>query len=438
MNGLRLKLKNFRAIADADIELADLTVLSGVNASGKSTIARLFHNFVELNRNYSLWCGRYSFFSTFISSFSAILALMEDLGVSTDKVRQHITDLANINLIPFNQQVEPIREELNRCVRGMRERKGTEDRRVWEAFQRALSHLVEVCSVDEFEEWLNKLFDEYEQKYAMYEKRLDNARLFVFMNDLKEFKFTSETVDNKPLLQILEGDKCLFDSLKLDSPLLTIYSPKRALYVENPSTSLPKLKDGGMLLGSNIYDLRDIAMDLLGENKNLFSDARFGGYSFLGGDFQAPQNQSTVSGGEWIYKRLDGRNFQLKECAEGIKSLATVQILERYGLLDSNALLIIDEPEVHLHPQWVVECAKILVDLVKEKRVRVLVTSHNPYLVQAFQQFARKKLCDGQCCFYMAEQEGNFTYSYKRLGMNIAPIFRTFNVALDQVAEISE
>lgn len=59
MVGLRLKLKNFRAIADADIELADLTVLTGVNASGKSTIARLFHNVIETNRSYTLWgaCG---------------------------------------------------------------------------------------------------------------------------------------------------------------------------------------------------------------------------------------------------------------------------------------------------------------------------------------------------------------------------------------------
>ena len=184
MAGLRLKLKNFRAIANADIELADLTVLSGVNASGKSTIARIFHNFVELNRNYSLWCGRYSFFNTFISSFSAILALMEDLGVSTRKIRQYTNDLANISLIPFEQQVKPIREELELFVQKMREHKGVEDLRVWEAFQRALSYSVDVCSLKAFEEWLMALFKKYEQCFIAYKERLGNARLFIFMNDL--------------------------------------------------------------------------------------------------------------------------------------------------------------------------------------------------------------------------------------------------------------
>ena len=49
---LRIELRNYMAVRKANIELADMTVLAGVNASGKSTIARIFHTTVETNRNY--------------------------------------------------------------------------------------------------------------------------------------------------------------------------------------------------------------------------------------------------------------------------------------------------------------------------------------------------------------------------------------------------
>lgn len=39
---LRLEVDNYRAIRHANVTIGDIAVLSGVNASGKSTIAHLF------------------------------------------------------------------------------------------------------------------------------------------------------------------------------------------------------------------------------------------------------------------------------------------------------------------------------------------------------------------------------------------------------------
>ena len=65
------------------------------------------------------------------------------------------------------------------------------------------------------------------------------------------------------------------------------------------------------------------------------------------------------------FKRSDGKIFDLQECATGIKSFGIIQVLLKNGILDKDALLIVDEPEAHLHPQWIVEYARLIVLLNK-------------------------------------------------------------------------
>lgn len=433
MAGLRLKLKNFRAIADADIELADLTVLSGVNASGKSTVARLFHNIVELNRNYTLWCEKTAFVETLSPYVQQIVEVFQDLKFSVVELEDAIHALSTINLTSFSERVTNVYECIRKLLKHASRKKDI-DKRLWESFQRSISSNTSIDSVEMFGEWVKERFNSFETLFKEYEQRKDSTHPFVYMLLAKNLFDLEEEDSILDRICLYDGEEKLFNLSANATILPYIYSPKRSLYIEKPSVTVPKMIRERLVLASDVYDLTkkgigsELSMprDVLSKN------------NYLNGFLDVPTDNTFVFEDEWIYKRSDGRNFQLKKCAEGIKSLATVQILERYGLLDSNTLLIIDEPEVHLHPQWIVECANTLIDLVKEKRVRVLVTSHSPYLVQALQQKAYKKLEQGQCCFYLAEKEGNFTYSYHRLGMNIAPIFRTFNVALDQIAEISE
>lgn len=440
MVGLRLKLKNFRAIADADIELADLTVLTGVNASGKSTIARLFHNVIETNRSYTLWGGRAAFSGVFLEVVEPLFTLFDDLHYSTQDLRKVVHNFFKVDVDILNDLIIPFQDRVKDVFSKM-EQDGVEriDERLWNAFKRALPDVGEDSSVKTLKGWLEQRFDDVTRIYNEYCDRKGDAWPFVFMSNLSELSMPKSDEVSASLIEILDGETCIFDSQKISQRFPQVYSPKKSLYIEKPSSTLPKVKGGKLLLGEDLYNLHDETVELLKGSPEEIRRMGDNKISFLcDGSFEAPLDKSLVRGGEWVYKRSDGRNFQLKECAEGIKSLATVQILENYGLLDSNTLLIIDEPEVHLHPQWIVECANTLVDLVKEKRVRVLVTSHSPYLVQALQQKAYKRLEQGQCCFYLAEKEGSFTYSYQRLGMNIAPIFRTFNVALDQIARFSK
>ena len=63
---------------------------------------------------------------------------------------------------------------------------------------------------------------------------------------------------------------------------------------------------------------------------------------------------------ELHYHRTDGLDITLASTATGIKSFAYLQRLLENGYLNEESLLLIDEPEAHLHPQWIVEFARLL------------------------------------------------------------------------------
>lgn len=422
MGGLRVHLEGYRAIAKADIALAELTVLAGVNASGKSTLARLFHHVVEVNRNFEVHATMAAIVGETFPAVRAFLELTDSIGIDK-KVVEPITHAlfygrSNADIKRAQEAVEALasNEDFLSRVNG--------DRRIVEAFNRTAK--TEVRNAVEIVSLLTDKLTAAQSRLAKYLCReVDSLPFWV--------RVSPDNWRKPQSLQVWDGDTPIFDNKDLDAPVPEIYSPKRSIYIRQEL--------GG---SSSVYE-QGIRMD--GEVRVL----EFGGASyplkeqlewmptevaFMDGHFEAPPNKDSVGWGEWRYVRKDGATFRYADCAEGIKALAPLQVLDSYGLLDSNTLLILDEPEVHLHPQWIVKCAETLVNLVAERRVRVLVASHSPYLIQALQRFAAQALGKGQFRFYLAEEVKDvpFGYTYRDLGEKIGPIFKTFNVALDQIA----
>lgn len=102
-----------------------------------------------------------------------------------------------------------------------------------------------------------------------------------------------------------------------------------------------------------------------------------------------------------------------------------------------DTLLIIDEPEAHLHPQWIVEYARMIVLLHKEIGVKFFVASHSTDMISAIRCIAAKEEVQDKLNFYLAEDsEGTpYEYTYRDLGLDIDPIFKSFNKSLDKIDE---
>ena len=102
-------------------------------------------------------------------------------------------------------------------------------------------------------------------------------------------------------------------------------------------------------------------------------------------------------------------------------------------------VLILDEPENHLHPEWQIVYAHSLILLQKAFHLTVLVTSHSEFFVNALQRFAISEGIADKTHFYVSRKDdarpGYFTFDDK--GVFASQIFRSFNRAYDRLGEMS-
>ncbi len=118
----------------------------------------------------------------------------------------------------------------------------------------------------------------------------------------------------------------------------------------------------------------------------------------IGGEFKLE------NGKFYYYKYLDRKVFKIEmlNTAYGIKSFALLQLLNKNKFLNQKNCLIIDEPEVHLHPKWQLKFAEIIVFLVKNK-LKVVVNSHSPYMIEALKRYSDLAKIEEKTNFYLAE-----------------------------------
>lgn len=176
----------------------------------------------------------------------------------------------------------------------------------------------------------------------------------------------------------------------------------RPIFIESPFiwSILPTLNTADSLKARNKeleFELSPIVDDLhytlvrklpLKEN-----DIKLGIESIIKGEF-------TQENGNFVFKK-DSKNIELVNVAMGIKYFGILQTLSKSNFLYKDQILILDEPEVHLHPKWQLELAKVIVELVG-KGVKILVNSHSPYMIEALQRYSKKQNVPNN--FYLANE----------------------------------
>jgi predicted ATPase len=153
---------------------------------------------------------------------------------------------------------------------------------------------------------------------------------------------------------------------------------------------------------------------------------------------------STINGaikkenGKFLYQKQRRRrvplSVEITNTAFGIKSFGLLQLLNDNGYLNKKYLLILDEPEVHLHPEWQVKYAELIVELVKNE-IYVLVNSHSPYMIQALKFYSDKQQkTKEKTSFYLAEKgEDNYHSVIADKTDNLNAIFQKLAKPMNEI-----
>jgi len=148
--------------------------------------------------------------------------------------------------------------------------------------------------------------------------------------------------------------------------------------------------------------------------------------SIIGGKFE----EDNLSG--FIFNK-GGKKIKLLNTAMGIKYFGLIQVLENNNYLYNGQVLILDEPEVHIHPKWQLEMAKIIVELVKNG-VKILVNSHSPYIIEALELYSSKEKINSN--FYLAEEKDEYAI-ISDVTDNLEPIYSKLAQPIQELEEAS-
>lgn len=449
MSNLSLHVENYKAIRTATVELADLTVLAGVNASGKSTIARLFHRLVCVESDVEKYAAEVAYSTLYANVFDPVMSVLPREYVR--KVEEKLFFPKRVAAGSYLSFLGKLTEMVGFAMRDPEIAGIWQDERVLSALNRTLPNpdLIApvISSAADLEGWLREEIDKSRHAYEDFAARRDGSSRLYFdaevngetlvdihsNRDAGTFFEAFHVDEPRPIVFFEDGQVRITDSNALQEPFQPLFTPRSSFYIARPAVDFPSVTSRKLKLNGVEYRIR---------SKQMASDQMndVGIESLIGGHISAPKEKPYVASSDWLYSDQQGNTFGLDQCADGLKSLATVSILNRYGLLNDGALLIIDEPEVHLHPQWIVGMARSLVRLVKSRKVRVLLTTHSPDMVHALRDFAENDGMASCTRFYLAEKNdaSGARYDYRGLGMNIGPIFSMFNVAKEQIATMSK
>lgn len=100
------------------------------------------------------------------------------------------------------------------------------------------------------------------------------------------------------------------------------------------------------------------------------------------------------------------RLISIRNVASGVKSMAALIRGLRNGVIEPGNLLIIDEPETNLHPEWQVKFAEFLVLLNAKFAIRSLINTHSPYFLKAIRVYSDLLEIEEKCDYYMMVPDG--------------------------------
>ena len=120
------------------------------------------------------------------------------------------------------------------------------------------------------------------------------------------------------------------------------------------------------------------------------------------------------------------KKLSLSNLATGSKLFLILKILIEKNQLDKETLLILDEPESHLHPEWENIFAQIVVLLAKEVGVKILLTTHSSNFMLAIDAYTKKLDYLENTNFYKTERQSDDSVSYKLLNDNLEEIYDDF------------
>ena len=431
---MKITLKNVGYIKDADINLNGLNVIAGPNGTGKSTVGKTVYTIIKSisNSEKIVYENRKMLAESMCRTL--FYSIQNNLRPSDTKSRNHDVSIllerfnANfaetlVGMLKTNNYVEAQRIIISQI--SLIDTFLTLDEKSKLSAKKSLNDLKDVFTyISEQEEIKSSLEFMYAQMFRSQVNNLGTHATSEVVLDNNGDKLLEYKISNNA--NVLPFSERL--SIKINENLKQRILPE-VTFIETP---LVLQVANGVNIPYYWKDLLDKLKVNLQKTQNPLCKSVY-------------EDLSELLKGELVYltDKQDfffvpdntDNNLYVGNMASGEKMFGILQKMARYGMLSSDHMLIFDEPENHLHPEWQVKLAELLVTLLGND-VSVLLTTHSSTLISALQDFAYSKKLESKVNFYFADPNNGTIDNVDKFAEKEDIIFKSFYNARKSLPDI--
>lgn len=411
-----LTIKNLGMIDEAKIELNGITVIAGKNNTGKSTVSK------------ALFCVVSSFYNVenviSTSRFEALAQRLLYEEVTKSIIKN--TDVYKSDKIKLTTFLTKYKYEmLGSPSFAFDEEK--EDMYFEKKINELADYIMKILNTSDDEVMQSILLRKFSAEFGMQMNNIHGD------NDFSEIilEFTSkkisvkiQSVHRSHRIKISNIIGINVDAIYIDDPMV----------LDLPQTDYPRRRSFKQASHRNHLHLLLIDNDENTVLNELHVLKKLDKVFDLINNILPGEMMSEEFGDLYVIDKFGGK-INVSNLSTGLKSFVIIKTLLLKGKLKEGGIIILDEPEVHLHPEWQLTFAEIIVLLQKLFNVRVLINTHSPYFMMALEDYSKIHGIDNKCKYYLAESDVKIA-TIKDVSDNTKKVYTKFLEPLRKLDEV--
>lgn len=395
---MKLKIQNVAKVKEADVDINGITVIAGYNGTGKSTISKslytmlLAYSNLELRikneRDFSLRKIVYEWVTSFGFNYLNYNETKKYLFLQDELIDSIVDYLAANSEVLLDRKYELIFDKVKKII----DKYEIENNKID-------NDQIKILFENTFD-----VLNRPDYLYAYYLANLTANR--IFKNQINTF---NEGTIAKISLQI--SDKINSIEFKDNEVSSFIFGCKteNSVYLETQNildgfTSKRYRVSGGFRKTDSLLKhdiLEKYSFEEYYSNKNDIHEVRKIIDHIVNGTIKKNDDKILT-----YYDNNYKHDVEFTNISSGLKNFIIIKRLIENGSLSSNGFLIIDEPEVNLHPEWQLKFAELLVLMNKEMNINLFLNTHSPYFLRAIEHYSSIHEVADKGKYYFMQNDG--------------------------------
>lgn len=408
---MQLKINNLGIINSADIIIDGITVIAGKNDTGKSTISKCLY--------------------AMFNSFSQMEVKVKKILL--ERVKRTLDELLFINSINYDSsKSKEISEEIIKLFGDNNIVKNDIKDRIKASIYNSIGKKINLPS-----EMIDTIYNALTMNYNDYVRNIINNYFNTeFSNQINQFNSTDSA---NIIMTIKKKDNIVrFKNNSLIDCLEKIKLSKEVIYYDSEQdiSAFNSRSLWDPYSSFDFYHVQDLINKLQLSKKNVyFGDNEV--FDKFVSYFGNHEYNSMLLKGASVYVSNNKNQIAIDNLSSGAKVLVILKRLLQVDFFKKKNLVIFDEPETHLHPEWQINLAQALVYLQKKFELNILLSSHSPYFIGALDTYMRIEKISDKSNFYYFKRE-NGSVNVENVNNNLDKIYKDLDMPLDSIVNARE